>query len=152
MCFLLYVGTDRELPLLEWDGNTPSSLAISSLTERERPVKKHFEKEAVQNVGSTSGCGCDFPFIILNSEDWPWWDGLLDASQIETEQFNRTALIKLLQSVGDSRVEIYGLWDGKFQQAPKLIEDVDIATIQQSAFRFKEQVLYRVTLLQPLVG
>ena len=146
MCFMLYAGTDRPLPRREWNKDAPAELGVWSLKEGEAPIQEFFSKPKVQNVGSTTGCGCDFPFIMRGNGEWPWWDGCLEPDQIESERINREALVGLLRSSGETSVGLYGIWYDKCAEKPQAVEEISLDHILNSPFRFKEQVLYRVKL------
>jgi hypothetical protein len=73
MCFVLYVGTSHPIPRREWRKDAPD-LSMKSLTGRESPIAAHFSKPEVQYVGSTCGCGCDFPHLMFQNGEWPWFD------------------------------------------------------------------------------
>jgi len=70
MCFMLYAGAAIALPRKEWRKEKPD-ISIASLTEHEAGVQAHFTKPEVQSIGSTSGCGCDFPCVTLQNGEWP---------------------------------------------------------------------------------
>ena len=72
MCFVLYAGTAKPLTRQPWNKEAPD-LSIASLTERDVAMKAHFSKPEVQYIGSTSGCSCDFPFVILQKGEWPFF-------------------------------------------------------------------------------
>jgi hypothetical protein len=59
------------MPLNEWRNHAPD-LPVKALTEHETPITAHFSKPEVQNIGSTSDCGCDFPHVMFQNGDWPW--------------------------------------------------------------------------------
>jgi len=52
---------------------------------------------------------------------------------------NREALVDLLRESGDKVVELYGIWDGDFVEAPKVQENIAAETILDSGFLFKER-------------
>lgn len=147
MCFVLYGGTIKPLPRKAWWSDAPD-LSVSSLTERESPIKAHFSKPEVQYIGSTSGCGCDFPHAIFQSGGWPWFDDddEDDAEQEASDKYNREALAALLQASGERTVELYGVWDGDFAKPPEAREEVFVKTLVEPNFRFKERGFYVVRL------
>ena len=65
MCFVLYAGTTKPLARRAWQKEAPD-LCVASLTERDAPIKGTPSSPEVQYVGSTSGCGCDFPNVNLH--------------------------------------------------------------------------------------
>jgi hypothetical protein len=152
MCFILYAGTSKPIRRKEWRDDAPD-LSVKSLTERESPVAAHFSKPEVQYIGSTSNCGCDFPHVMFQNGDWPWFEDEdeddLDRQRKATEQHNREGLVTLLRQTGESTVELYGIWDGNFdfRTAPAAREEIRLEEILEPAFRFKEQGFYLVRLV-----
>ncbi len=144
MCFMLYAGTDRPLARREWSKDAPEELGVWSLKEGEEQIQAHFTKPEVQNIGSTTGCGCGFPSIMFANGEWPWWDGCLEQDQIEDEQANRDALVRVLRSSGETTVELYGVWYSDCEKASKITEEILLSSILDPSFRFKEQGFYRV--------
>ena len=148
MCFVLYAGTSEPLPPGEWRDYAPD-VCVQSLNERELPVREHFSKPVVQNIGSTSGCGCDFPHVTLQNGDWPWFeDGELDPEQVARDRFNRDRLVNVLRATGEDTVELYGVWDGDcdFTMPPAAREQIELETILDATFRFKECGFYVVRI------
>ena len=146
MCFVLYAGTINPLARKEWLKEAPD-LSVESLTEQNAPIKAHFSKPEVQYIGSTSGCGCDFPHVILSGEEWPtYFLGLEDdVTKLASDRFNREALVDLLKKTNERTVELYGVWDGNFAE-PKARESISLDRILASDFWFKEQGFYTVTI------
>lgn len=149
MCFVLYAGTSTSLPDTEWRDDAPD-LAIKPLTDRENPITTHFSKPHVQYVGSTSQCGCDFPHVIYQSGEWPWYEDdkedEFDHQRKEAEKDNRERLVTLLRQINESSVELYGVWDGDFDTPPLIREEISVDAILDSGFRFKERGFYTVRL------
>src|SRR5579884_1032467 len=106
MCFVLYAGTDRPIPRKQWRKDAPD-ISVASLTEHDVAVKAQFVSPEVQSIGSTSGCGCDFPHVLLQNGEWPTFDSD-DAERIATFIQNRNALATLLRNTGEKTVELYG--------------------------------------------
>jgi hypothetical protein len=147
MCFLLYAGTIKPLLRKAWRVDAPD-LSVTSLTERESPIKAHFRKPEIQCVGSTSGCGCHFPHLMFQNGDWPWFDDAEEDNPEleESDRYNREALAALLQASGEQTVELYGVWDGNFAKPPQAREEINLRTLTQPNFRFKEKGFYVVHL------
>jgi hypothetical protein len=144
MCFVLYAGTSRPIPPREWLKGA-SDLSVKSLTGRESPIATHFSKPQVQHLGSTSGCGCDFPHVLLQKGGWPWFEDAEPEPEREaTDRYNRQQLVALLRETGEDSVELYGLWDGNFTRPPAAREEIFAETILEPTFRFKEQGFYIV--------
>jgi hypothetical protein len=152
MCFVLYVGTVNALPRAAWNQDSPS-LSVASLTERDAAIRQYFSNPEVQYVGSTSGCGCDFPNAMLQNGSWPTIEldaadkDNFDKAQDISEQHNRELLIRLLQANCHNIVELYGFWIGDKDattKSPLALENIPLDRIRQPDFRLNDQVFYRV--------
>jgi hypothetical protein len=118
-----------------------SYLPVESLDEHELPVRAHFSMPEVQCVGSTAGCGCDFPSTGVQNGVWYHYEDP-EATEDPSDRFNREALVDLLRSAGDANLELFASWNGD----PTLLvrEDISLQTILDREFRFKEQGFYTV--------
>lgn len=125
-------------------------MSVQSLTEQDDAVRAHFLLPEIQVIGSTSGCGCDFPHAIFQNQGWPeieYQENLNeDAQTASTHKHNREALVELLRASGENVIELYGLWDGDFAEPTAAHENIALKTILEPSFRFKERGLYRVTV------
>jgi hypothetical protein len=146
MCLMLYAGTDRPVARRKWDKDAPLEFGVSSLSDSEESLRRHFRKPEVQNIGSSTCCGCGFPSIVRGVDDWPWWDGCLELSQIEEESAEREALVALLRSSGEPEIELYMIWSGNGSDEPFAVEELSIEAMLEKSFRFKEGCFYRVNL------
>lgn len=153
MCFVLYAGTSKPMPRKEWCQDAPD-LSVKTLDERESPITAHFGKPEVQCIGSTSDCGCDFPHVMFQNGDWPWWENEdedeVDRQRKAIEQRNREGLVALLRQSREPNVELYGVWDGNFdfRTPPAVHEEIDVQAILDPAFRFKEGGFYTVIVVK----
>ena len=147
MCFVLYAGTKKPIPRREWLKDS-TNLAVESLTERDAPIRMHFNSPEIQYIGSTSCCGCDFPHAILQGGEWPTYFLELqeDVTKLASDRFNREALVDLLEKTNEKTVELYGVWDGNFAEPPKGRESISLQRILDSDFCFKEQGFYTITI------
>jgi hypothetical protein len=149
MCFMLYAGTNKPLPRKKWNRDAPD-LCVKSLDGNDADVASHFTRPEVQNIGSTSGCGCDFPYVTLTRGKWVGYSDVEvdDPDWEASERFNREALVKLLKGSGEEVVELYGIWlsdGGDISSSENFREEIPLARILQPTFRFKERGFYRVT-------
>jgi hypothetical protein len=62
-------GTTNPLPRKAWDKDA-RGLSVKSVAERDSDIVKHFSGREIQYIGSTSGCGCDFPHVPLTKGEW----------------------------------------------------------------------------------
>ena len=147
MCFTLYAGTTNLLPLRAWDKDA-RGLSVNAVGERDANIVKHFNGREVQYIGSTSGCGCDFPHVTLTRGEWVGYlDVVVDDPEWEaSERVNREALVALWRESGEKTVDLYGIWDGEFEKPVNVREEIPIARILESDFRFKERGFYTVSL------
>jgi hypothetical protein len=147
MCFLLYAGTTKPLPRSAFEPGS-QDLPVEALTGHDEIVKRHFINPEVQYVGSTSGCGCDFPNVMFQGGGWPYFEDPSSArgETAASERLNCEKLVSLLQSAEDSAVELYGIWDGDFAEPPESREEIALASILEPGFRLKERGFYIVLI------
>jgi hypothetical protein len=147
MCFQLYAATTKPLPRRKWELGSPR-LPVRPLNAHDATVKVHFSNPEVQFIGSTSGCGCDFPSVIFQNDGWPYHeDPEIEPEVAASDRLNCEGLVSLLRSTGDSIVELYGIWDGDFAEAPKAFETIPVEAILNEGFRFKERGFYKVRMM-----
>ena len=146
MCFALYAGTEKAIPEQKWNKDAPD-LFVQALSERDAKIKDHFTKSEVQYIGSTSGCGCDFPHVSLQNGSWPVFDDDEEDPEWEAkDKYNRESLVTLIRKLGEESIELYGVWDGDFSEIPKIRETISVQTILDPSFLFKEQGFYTVAV------
>jgi hypothetical protein len=146
MCFLLYAGTINPIPRRSWDKEAPD-ISVRSLTEPEEGVRAHFNRPEVQCIGSTSCCGCDFPWVMFQGGDWPIAENTeMDEELSASDLFNRKALVELLRKIDEDTVELYGVWAGDYVKEPLSREEINLETILDSDFYLKERGFYEVRL------
>ena len=58
MCMMLYIGSDNELPLIEWQKGV--LFAVGEIDGNDAVVKRHFKTKYHYVLGSHIGCGCGF--------------------------------------------------------------------------------------------
>ena len=141
------------MPRREFDKDS-LDLSVQSLTERDIAIKQKFSAPEVQYVGSTSGCGCDFPHATLQNGWWPeieYRDDTAEKDELEiarefSDRQNCQALVALLRTTGEEMVELYGIWDGDLATEPKAQETIYIDELLGAHFRFKEQGFYKIYL------
>jgi hypothetical protein len=155
MCFVLFIGTSKPLPRNKFDPKS-TEVAVKSVSTQDKAIKTHFTLPEVQYVGSTSGCGCDFPFASFQNGGWPEIDFYnqrkheeKDEASLEREETarqNRDALIRLLRSSGEKLIELYGIWNGDCAATPQAQEDISLQTLESAGFYLKERGFYRLHL------
>jgi hypothetical protein len=145
MCFQLYVGTLQPIPRVPWDKDAPA-ISVQDVLESEKSIFEYFSSPHVQFIGSTCGCGCDFPYITEQRGEWPWWEGLaLEPEQQTIEELNRRRIADLLRSTDEEWIELYGIWmGGSSIRPPSIREEIDLDRLTDPTFRFKENGFLRV--------
>ena len=71
-------------------------------------------------------------------------DAEVDEEEAQSDRVNREGLVRILRDAGEPTVELYGIWDGDFDEAPEAFEEVSFEMILNPEFRFKERGFYRV--------
>jgi hypothetical protein len=147
MCFMFYVGTEQSIPRRAFDQKAPG-ISVQDLDSGEESIRLHFHKPEVQNIGSTSNCGCDFPSAILQGDAWPQAEYYFepDKERAASDQFNREALVALLRSIREESVELYVVWSGDYVEKPHKRETISVDEILDRQFRFKELCFYEMLL------
>lgn len=146
MCFLLYAGTTDPIPRKSWNQQAPD-ISVQSLKGNEEKIRGHFSKSEVQNIGSTSGCGCDFPSAMFQNGGWPEIEYCeKDEEQRKSEQCNLESLVALLSALKDEWIELYGVWAGDHAEIPVVHEEISLKDLLDARFCFKERVFYKVRL------
>lgn len=146
MCFVLYLGTEKPVEWPGWNAEA-RDVHVGPLSEHDAPIRAHFTKPVVQYIGSTSGCGCDFPYASLQDGGWVTIEpDVEDAAQIAIESHNRSRLLQLLQSTGEPSLELYGVWDGDFELSPSARVKISVDDLAQDGFWIREQCFYLVEM------
>jgi hypothetical protein len=143
---MLYAGTEKALPLLEWSKDAPT-IWVRPLVEGEEIVRSHFSKPTIQYIGATSGCGCDFPHSLLNDGEWLSLEKEAEETSLEEQQTYRSnghALMNLLRDFGEGTYELYAFWAGNGTKTPLAVESIPLQGIVDPDFRFREQVFYKI--------
>lgn len=149
MCMSYYIASDSEIPLLPWDEISPSLFVQELQPEVDSSIANHFSKSYVRYVGSHEGCGCGFRC----GKDW-WFDDKDDeqdvdelrdaaARQNDHVQF-RDYLVE--HCVGQQQIEIYGCWEGDWQEKSLGKIQISVDEIADHRFCFLEKYLYVVDM------
>jgi hypothetical protein len=151
MCFMLYAGTSDPIPRKMWNQDAPD-ISVQSLEGDEEQIKAHFSKPELQNVGSTSCCGCHFPYATFQNGGWPeieFVSTIKEEKQKTSNRFNQEALVKLLTTINEDWIELYGVWAGDYTETPEAREELFVRDLLEPHFTFKERGFYKVVLKEP---
>ena len=133
MCLMVYVASDKSLPLIKWDENK-RAFCVSDLSKYEKNVAAQFKLPYVYTAGSHLGCGCGF---LKNFKDE---EGLAQSNE------NYLQLSAYLQKARETEatIHIYSCWDGDQEAKPVFREKIDLKHLVESIFEFKEKALYEI--------
>ena len=153
MCMTFYIGSQQELPIIAFDKDNPG-FCTSQLREDEKVIHGYFSLPYVLNFGSDRGCGCGFRYALLDDGQW-FHVEVEDESFIEKEAMkkNHDELYSYVKTfVNDNtRIEIYGCWNGDFNQ-PESVEEINIDLLIDKGFYFKEGGFYTISNSAQLAG
>lgn len=133
MCLMVYVASDKSLPLIEWDEHK-RAFCVSDLSKYEKNVAAQFELPYVYNAGSHLGCGCGF---LKDFED---------EEELAQSNKNYLQLSAYLQKglETEATIQIYSCWDGDQETRPLFREKMDLKHLVESNFEFKEKAFYEI--------
>ncbi len=149
MCMMLYIASDKELPLIEWSDKSNNPICVTPLHESVKGVINQFTKKYVYYIGSYQGCGCGFQYDKKTLE----LDGFPEelANEIINEQSMREGSVKELfdyikHNIKDAKeIELYSCWAGNEEGIPEQTTDIYLRNFSLgSSFRFEENQLIRV--------
>jgi hypothetical protein len=138
---MLYVATADELSL----ASSPD-LSIEAVDDARRVVAQWFSYPNVRFVGAHTGCSCGFPSVLAESPI-EYFEGMWgDHDDREDDLRSVGTLLDLLRQVIDrsSNVELYPVWDGDQDQAPKGVIEWQVGTLVPERFFFNERFLHIV--------
>ena len=133
MCLMVYIGSDKPLPLINWNENKPS-FNVSDLTKYEKSVTTQFKYPHVYNVGSHQGCGCGF-FKGFKEEE--------ELTQVFDNYHQLKDYLQKAKAMGASN-QIYSCWDGDQEAKPEHREEINLNRLIEETFEFKEIALYEI--------
>ncbi len=111
MCYAIYIASNNECPVLEWDESNPG-FYLEPLDERQKIASKQFTKPHIYYAGSHEGCGCGF-FTDPDYHD--------EDDNLEQAKKSIASLIDLLkaQLKASSEIELFVCWEGDENKRPK---------------------------------
>jgi hypothetical protein len=146
MCFMLYAATQRPIALVAWSIEARAVNVTAVSDEERRPLLSNFTLPHIQCIGSSTGCGCDFP--NEDADAYPereWIESEKDTEQRADEQRNREELADLLRSTGEPVIELFGAWTGGFEEPPIVRESISIEELSKPTFCFLHGAFYTVS-------
>ena len=133
MCLMVYIGSDKPLPLIDWNEDKPA-FYISELSKYEKGVKSQFKFPHVYNVGSHQGCGCGF-FKEHNEEE--------KLAQAHDNYLQLKTYLQKAREMGANN-QIFSCWDGDQDTRPEFREKIELNRLLEANFEFKEKAFYEI--------
>lgn len=143
MCMVLYLASQEKLPIIPFNSERPA-FNTKELSEREKPVLRHFSLPHVIYVGSSEGCGCAFRHALYEKGEWIY---LMEEETEEAmaTQMNHQALVAYLNAARLNKFELYACWDGAFALPAEHEGEITAAEIVRPDFFFRERAYYQIT-------
>lgn len=143
MCMVFYLGSKERLPIIPYNLDRPA-FNSRELDKSELAVRHHFTTPYITYVGSDTGCGCEFRYAQKEQDGWIPVVGF-DEMQDENIQNNQMALYNYIKTyVLEGRAELYGCWDGDYNEQAESKEEIIIEDVLNKDFFFKERGFYSV--------
>jgi hypothetical protein len=143
MCYAAYLGTDRELQLIEWDQRAPA-FHVSKAPHQELTVlSKLMEVPYVYQLGSHEGCACGFACGLLEPEN----DDERAREAASRESLRRMADYVEAAIVRRHPVKFFACWIGDEAEPPTKQETVSVSYFRRAPFEFDEGALLTVLRL-----
>ncbi|OPZ87863.1 MAG: hypothetical protein BWY76_00255 [bacterium ADurb.Bin429] len=151
MCYLLYLGADRELPTIEQDDpNSPAFFVIAESSPSTQ-LRKHLQSTYIYYIGSYEGCGCGFCYESSTELDALLISMMPDKMKQE-EREDRQACISSVDSLRNylTSVTQYGpvkllvTWCGPGRQPPHHVTTVTPDHFGGDQFSLEEDTLFEV--------
>ena len=130
---MVYIGSDKPLPLIDWNENNPS-FNISDLAKYEKSAATQFEFPYVYNAATHQSCGCGFLKEFKEYED---------LAQAHVNYHQLKAYLQKAQEMGASN-QIFSCWDGDQEAKPERREKINLDCLIEANFEFKENILYEI--------
>lgn len=139
MCFTLYLGSDKERPVSNWDEKYPrfyveninSAFTGENRDESIRLIKQHFSKQIIYYVGSHEGCGCGFRrenYVCLDKK-----------TLLKTAENQRNLYEYISRCLTDEiTIELYGCWAGDEAEPADLTRKLKVEELIRNDFFFDE--------------
>jgi len=131
MCMMIYIASDRPLPLIEWHDESPA-FHVRELSADEQVVRAHFRKAFIYYAGSHEGCGCGFAYgrWPADGEDYTREDAAARRSVRRLSEY-------LASAARDGAIELLACWQGEQEAPPDEYVIVSSSEIGGPSFSFK---------------
>lgn len=146
MCMMLYIASDKELPLVPTGEDDYQPIYVDELSKYNSEVKKQFTKKYSYYIGSYQGCGCGFSYGQYNIDSEEVDESLIEFFNIEVEK-RKKSVRELFNYISNnlenvSEIELYSCWAGNEKGTPKHRLEISLANFSLgNEFSFEEDQL-----------
>ena len=132
MCLVLYLGSDKQRPLIGWDAAVPRFHVKDADTDAKK-VSTHFRKRRAYYVGSDNGCGCGFRQEHEEMND--------DAEQLASKTDNQKLLHEYVNKClcDENSIELYSCWSGDEDLPMEFDRTIGVDELIDDGFWFAER-------------
>ena len=113
MCTMVYLASDRPLPLIAWDSDVPAFHSESQETIKLAPeafekLRSRFSKPFVCRLGSNQHCGCGFSYFEQ------FEGGYYEPEELDAAERSRQSLASYLEEAlrYQDSLELWICWAG----------------------------------------
>jgi len=132
MCWALYVASDKKLPEILWDENSPA-FYTRSLLNIELEQLRQFSYPNIVYIGSYEKCSCPFiPSEIDDSETELQEKSLREEMSTNLVEYLSQALKK------NMHLEMFLCWDGEQDKSPNKKKTVSLKDFSNTKFPLDE--------------
>ena len=128
MCMMLYIGSNKPLPLVPWQEDAPG-FHVGELHEDFADVVKQFSVPHVFYAGSHEGCGCGFQL-----GEYPGFDD--EEAPEKRESLRKLAAYVEVQLDAGRRIELFACRAGGESTAPERRRRLSPSDLRAESFFF----------------
>jgi hypothetical protein len=146
MCMMLYIASDKKLPLVPTGQVEYQPIYVDELSEYNSGIKKQFTKKYSYYIGSYQGCGCGFSYGQYNIDNEEVDESLIELFNTEEEK-GKKSVRELFNYISNSlenvsEIELYSCWSGNEKDTPKHRVEISLANFSVgNKFSFEEDQL-----------
>jgi len=132
MCLVLYLGSEKQRPLIAWDESAPR-FHVKDDDVNSQKASTHLCKPNVYYVGSDNGCGCGF----RQEHDYM----IDDAEQLASKTDNQARLHEYISKclADEDSIELYSCWSGDETLPIELDRTISVDDLVDNDFWFAER-------------
>ncbi len=134
MCYMLFLGSNRQCRAIPWHDQTPS-FHVSDHDAWIPRVCQHFSKRYVYYVGSDSHCGCGFRDLADSLSEHTGVE--VEPEKAENHRHLHEYVTECLQN--DSEIQLYFVWDGEEAEEAVATCTFSINQLAESNFYLPEK-------------